>query len=1255
MKKWIRLGLILLTAALIISAAAPARAEVMTIGVWLRGVRTAADGSQVQVPLNGSFRVLKGGLEEGVIAAGENTIALYGEGTVVLEPMPETFSAGWDLSGARMTLDWTAGHVTVPVLLPEMTEESARAAARSRSTSAGTGKTGSAVISVADGRETDVSQQDLTPDGTIGPLNAAAETPKLNMTPVPTAVPTPEPEVGRLLTTANTGTFHIKVFYDSNNNGGCSIYEKGISGIPVYLVDAAGEVVTGGNTGADGEITLSGLKPGNYRIRVSLPEKWGFNRKSKQTGLDCSVMDFSSQASQDSAPVAVAAGQTVERGVGLLKGVVVSGICWLDQNANGIMESGEPRIAGARVTLNGQKNGLSFEAYTDADGKWIIHRVRAGFYDFTGYAPEGMMFTRYSKTGGKNRSVFTTEGKTKSTKTLDLNDGEDEPDQNIGFAWQGSISGMAFLDENYNGLYDEGERPLPGVKVTAIKQLKDEEIAVAYSGEDGRYILSGLRGNTYTVRAVLPEDGCNFTRTVSDSLGNHFTARESRRENFWKDFELRDGENRTVNVGAIYYGSVSGTVYQDDDFSGTLGGGEKVVQGISVSLLDARGNLLETKQTGPKGTYSFTGLTPGTYSLQMTAKEGYAFTRAGTGSVILNRTGGDGYSESFEVPLGIDVLGKDAGMIRPAKVSGRVFADLNDNGLQDSGEGGLSGAAVRLMGEEGEVFSASIGENGDFLFDAVMPGNYYLSYELPAGGIFAQTVSGGNTVSGENGQGRGETFQLRTGDEKKAPLCGGLTLGTISGTVFADHDGSGIQDSDEESLENAALTLIPSRSDLTELAVTTREDGSFRMENLHPDRYTLVLTLPEGMVTSRIGNISLPVLPGQNSQEIGLKLAMGQEWTDQTIGAVRPARLSGAVWLDENNDGIMDDEELRPEGYAILLTDSRPGGGTETLLTDREGRFEAENLAPGEYSLLFRMNEAMDAAGEGDSTFRKDGSEMVMTGVFLTEDGEREDMLLGLVEYTALGGTVWTDRGGGAEELAGAEVQLLDEDEETLSRVITDEDGTWRFSGLMPGTYLLRVELPEGSVVAEPDDERLDSGLISVITETAGRTGVSDPIEVRMGQDQLSLDIGSVLPGTIGDICWLDENGNGYQDGGEYGIPHVRVELMRNGVTAGETETDQYGLYFFREVYPAVYTLRVTAPAEVKPTVKKNDIPLISSSLNETEDEVAETDAFAVASDSTDFNIDLGYTLRNPGVYPAGYGEQETMDWSKTYADQSQP
>ena len=104
---------------------------------------------------------------------------------------------------------------------------------------------------------------------------------------------------------ADTGTFRIKVFYDSNNNGGCSIYEKGVGGIPVYLISAGGETVTGGKTDEEGEITLPGLDPGAYRIRASLLEENGASTGNRRIpGWTQSIMDFSSEGGeQDSDPI----------------------------------------------------------------------------------------------------------------------------------------------------------------------------------------------------------------------------------------------------------------------------------------------------------------------------------------------------------------------------------------------------------------------------------------------------------------------------------------------------------------------------------------------------------------------------------------------------------------------------------------------------------------------------------------------------------------------------------------------------------------------------------------------------------------------------------------------------------------------------------------------------------------------------------------------------------------------------------------
>ena len=158
-------------------------------------------------------------------------------------------------------------------------------------------------------------------------------------------------------------------------------------------------------------------------------------------------------------------------------------------------------------------------------------------------------------------------------------------------------------------------------------------------------------------------------------------------------------------------------------------------------------------------------------------------------------------------------------------MEGSVFADRNDNGIRDDGENGLPGVAVRLIDEETgeEAFRADLSENGQYLFDAVMPGRYHLEYILPENAVFARTVAGGNTISGNDGVGESESFSFASGATVQGPECGVLTLGRIDGLAYHDRNGNGIRDDDEEALAGMTLTLTPSRGEYQSL-----RSGPFR-------------------------------------------------------------------------------------------------------------------------------------------------------------------------------------------------------------------------------------------------------------------------------------------------------------------------------------------------------------------------------------------------------------------------------------------
>lgn len=1056
------------------------------------------------------------------------------------------------------------------------------------------------------------------------------------------------------LTAGAPASLRVHAFQDSNNNGAQGSYERALAGVTVGAVpadDLTAAPVAIAVTDKNGDALLEGLAPGQYVLRAQMPLGYAFTAYGGVGDEKSSVMQETDQQLQDSAVITLAEGQTAVCGIGASSMAVVSGYVWLDENGDGVRQDEEHGQAGCLIELVLRGGDTMYQLVTGEDGNYVFGAVKPGEYNIRATTPDGLMFTQYTKYGGDKRSILTTEGVRKATKLVKLSAGKVLDEQNIGLVDQGVIQVQCFLDANFNGLYDEGELPLADVKAELLKQGNGKTVVTKTSDENGVITFDALRANTYRLRAVLPE-GAGFTVVSGDPAGNQFQARPGRRENYVDNIVVTTGETQQMVIGAVLPATVTGVCYLDDNFSAVRDGSEKAVSGLTVSLLDKDGNTVATDRTTAKGVYTFENVNPGTYTISLTAKKGYAFTKLGEGNIVVNQGGGAGRSNPFEVAIGQSVTGMDVGMILPGTVQGTVFADANDNGLMDEGETGLVGAEVRLMDENGEWFCAVIGEDGSFCFDAVMPGRYYLRYSLPERGAFARTEKGGNTITGENGLGAGEWFDFKVGSTVNAPLCGGLILGQVDGMAFADHDGSGAMEAGEATLSGVTLTLTPSRSDLEPVTATTGADGSFLLANLHPDTYTLTVTMPEGLVASRMAGTTLPVSAGYDAQSVTLPVAMGDAWAGQLLGGVAPASLAGSLWLDVNNNGLWDEGDTTPAGERVEIIDQTSGEVFAVMTTDGQGSFGTDSLIPGAYTLRFVLDDNTIATVPGDSDFTQEGDALVLRSVQLTEGAATQGMKLGIVRYTNLGGQVWVDMGGEIVPLSGAEVTLTDSQGNRLNAMTTGEDGAYRFGRLLPGTYAISVSLPEGQVVVEPDDERLTSGgMRSIMVNCSGRSGQSGDIEVRMGEDQLDLDIGSVLPGRLGDLAWLDENGNGLLDSGEGGIPGVQVELVRGDTVVAQTVTDQYGFYVFDEVYPAAYILRVTAPAQVKPTTLRTDFPGIVSVLEEIDGDSFTSLEVSVTSNRSNYNADLGFVLRKGGDYPAGYGQGATQDWTKIPAN----
>ena len=95
-------------------------------------------------------------------------------------------------------------------------------------------------------------------------------------------------------------------------------------------------------------------------------------------------------------------------------------------------------------------------------------------------------------------------------------------------------------------------------------------------------------------------------------------------------------------------------------------------------------------------------------------------------------------------------------------------------------------------------------------------------------------------------------------------------------------------------------------------------------------------------------------------------------------------------------------------------------------------------------------------------------------------------------ESVVIGDLVWLDVDGDGlqdEDEPGAPgivVVLRDPTGVEVARVVTDQFGAYEFTGLAPGSFLLEVELPDGSGITQPDegpDDEVDSDLVAVDDE----------------------------------------------------------------------------------------------------------------------------------------------------------------------------
>ncbi|HEH2524827.1 TPA: carboxypeptidase regulatory-like domain-containing protein, partial [Staphylococcus aureus] len=507
---------------------------------------------------------------------------------------------------------------------------------------------------------------------------------------------------------------------------------------------------------------------------------------------------------------------------------------WEDTNKNGVQELGEVGVKGVTVVAYDNKTNKEVgRTITDEKGGYLIPNLPNGDYrvEFSNL-PQGYEVTP-SKQGNNEEldsngvsSVITVNGKDNLSADLGIY----KPKYNLGdYVWE---------DINKNGIQDQDEKGISGVTVT----LKDENgnvLKTVTTDADGKYKFTDLDNGNYKVEFTTPE---GYTPTSTNTGGNDTVDSNG----LTTTGVINGADNMTLDSG--FYKTpkynLGNYVWEDTNKDGKQDSSEKGISGVTVTLKNENGEVLQTTKTDKDGKYQFTGLENGTYKVEFETPSGYTPTQVGSGTdegIDSNGTSTTGVIKDKDN----DTI--DSGFYKPTyNLGDYVWEDTNKNGVQDKDEKGISGVTVTLKDENDKVLkTVTTDENGKYQFTDLNNGTYKVEFETPSGYTPTSVTSGNDTEKDSNGL-------TTTGVIKDAD---NMTLDSgfyktpkysLGDYVWYDSNKDGKQDSTEKGIKGVKVTLLNEKGEVIG-TTKTDENGKYRFDNLDSGKYKVIFEKPAGL------------------------------------------------------------------------------------------------------------------------------------------------------------------------------------------------------------------------------------------------------------------------------------------------------------------------------------------------------------------------------------------------------------------------
>ena len=869
---------------------------------------------------------------------------------------------------------------------------------------------------------------------------------------------------------ATNYTIKGTIYRDADRSESLEDGEKLYQGVTVDLLDASGNVVATTTTDAHGAYAFTNLEEGTYKVRV---------RKEGPIADLVQTEDPDATKDNTSGDITLELNDPIKENVnfGYISDNSISGTIYRDDNRSNSLNGGEAGYPEQTVQLLDKDGQVIKTTKTDANGNYSFDNL-----------PDGTYSVKVVKDGALTDLEQTEDpdgAKDSASEPITLD--EDNPTKknvNFGYVPDYFIKGTIYRDGNRSGALDAGEKLYEGVTVNLVG-ADGTVVATTTTDADGTYSFDKLPAGTYTVTVAQDGPIAGLEQTGDP---------DATKDNSSEPITLNNDNPSTtdVNFGYIADNSLSGTVYRDDSRNGDQDGTEPGYSGVTVQLLDASGNVVTTTTTDANGTYSFSKLPDGTYSVKV-VKDGELADTEQTEDPDATK---DNASEP--VTLGEDNPTKDHidfGYVPDYSIHGLVYRDGDRDEKHGATEKGYANQTVELRDKDGKVVATTTtDENGAYSFS-----------KLPAGDYTVKVVKDGALT---------DLDQTEDPDSTKDSASGVISLGndhrtetdlnfgyiannSINGTIYRDGDRDGKKGDTEGRYSGVTVQLLDKDGKVI-ATTTTDKDGKYSFEHL-PDGTYSVKVVKDGALTdtdqtgdpdNKLDNASEPITLDEKNPTKG----------DVDFGYVPNNTIKGTVYRDDNRDKTINGDEPGLERVSVQLLDEN-GKVIQTLDTDADGNYAFQHLPDGKYTVkVVRSSSIKDYDQTEDPDATVDDTSAVYT--MGPEHSLQEKVNFGYVPDYSIAGRVYrdSDKSGsytdGEETFSGVTVDLLDKAGNVVATTTTDKDGNYSFEKLPAGTYRVKVH-PDGDLAGLDQTEDPDgiadsmSGEITIGFDNQKVTGVN--------------------------------------------------------------------------------------------------------------------------------------------------------------------